>query len=350
MTPAMCGTMSDKEGSAMPSAGAAKSCKDILKESAVPSVDQNETATSLASSLVAAAAGRASSTRTTNTGECCEHQATGPQHAQQRKESVTPCARRRSSSNNSISSKVSFGTIEIHVVDPIAESASTTFDCGAEDLSSSSTAAKISSPTCRPSSSPPSNHGSDEEVAALDNSSQDATPASQTLSRKQQPQPKQSPNNTIATQEISTPPPTVATTATATKQPIKCGLETYERLRPPRRSRTELLLDAVHQRSRRKLSHQALGQDIIEAQKSDEKHHSAQLSATVSSRVDDNNRCTLSRSDAVMSRSSHLSLEATKNRRSKRLKRLQSAADGEIERSGTGGLRGWSSNFGGTRL
>ena len=222
MTPAMCGTMSDKEGSAMPSAGAAKSCKDILKESAVPSVDQNETATSLASSLVAAAAGRASSTRTTTTGECCEHQATGPQHAQQRKESVTPCARRRSSSNNSISSKVSFGTIEIHVVDPIAESASTTFDCGAEDLSSSSTTAKISSPTCRPSS-PPSNHGS-EEVAALDNSSHDATPASQALSPKQQPQPKQSPNNTIATQEISTSPPTVATAATATNQPIKCGL------------------------------------------------------------------------------------------------------------------------------
>ena len=306
----------------MLSAGAAKSCKDILKESAVPSVDQSAT------------------------GECCEYQGTGPQHAQQKKESATPCPRRRSSSNNSISSKVSFGTIEIHVVEPIAISASTTFDCGAEDLSSSSSAATISSP--RPSS-PPSNHGS-EEVAALDNSSQDATPASQTSSHKQQPQPKQSPNNTIATQEISTSPPTVATAATATEPPIKCGLETYERLRPPRRSRTELLLDAVRQRSRRKLSHQALGHDVIEAQKSlDEKHH-PQLSATNSSRVDTNNRCTLSRSDAVMSRSSNLSLEATKNRRSKRLKRLQSAADGEIERSSTGGLRGWSSNFGGTRL
>jgi hypothetical protein len=320
-------SMSDKEGSAMLSAGAAKSCKDILKESAVPSVDQSAT------------------------GECCEYQATGPQHAQQRKESATPCARRRSSSsNNSISSKVSFGTIEIHVVEPIAISASTTFDCGAEDLSSSSSAAATISSPSRPSS-PPSNHGSEEvPVVALHNSSQDATPASQTSSHKQQPQPKQSPNNTIAKQEISTSPTTVATAATATEPPIKCGLETYERLRPPRRSRTELLLDAVRQRSRRKLSHQALGHDVIEAQKClDQKHH-PQLSATNSSRVDTNNRCTLSRSDAVMSRSSNLSLEATKNRRSKRLKRLQSAADGEIERSSTGGLRGWSSNFGGTRL
>ena len=130
-------------------------------------------------------------------------------------------------------------------------------------------------------------------------------------------------------------------------------VETYERLRPPRRSRTELFLDAVRERSRRKLSHQPLSEEVIEAQKGlADKKNNSQAAATAAI-VDgggghvDNNHCTLRRSDGVMTRSSNLSLEATKNRRSKRLDRLQGAAEGEIEKSETGGLRSWSSNYGG---
>ena len=151
--------------------------------------------------------------------------------------------------------------------------------------------------------------------------------------------------------DVPTPPKEEK--SVAPKQgPIKCGLETYERLRPPRRSRTELLLDAVRERSRRKLTHQPLSEEVIEAQKGlADKKNDSQAAATAAIADGgghvDNNHCTLRRSDAVMSRSSNLSLEATKNRRSKRLDQLQSAAEGEIERSETGGLRSWSSNYGG---
>lgn len=156
---------------------------------------------------------------------------------------------------------------------------------------------------------------------------------------------KQQPND-------SPTPPKEEKSAAPKQEPIKCGLEIYERLRPPRRSRTELFLDAVRERSRRKLSHQPLSEEVIEAQKglADEKNNSQAAAAAIvdggSGHVD-NDHCTLRRSDAVMWRSSNLSLEAKKNRRSKRLDELQGAAEGVIERSETGGLRSWSSNYGG---
>ena len=146
--------------------------------------------------------------------------------------------------------------------------------------------------------------------------------------------------------DVPTPPKEEK--SVAPKQgPIKCGLETYERLRPPRRSRTELLLDAVRERSRRKLTHQPLSEEVIEAQKGLDSQAASTAAIADGGGHVDNNHCTLRRSDAIMSRSANLSLEATKNRRSKRLDQLQGAAEGEIERSETGGLRSWSSNYGG---
>ena len=330
--------------SAMPIVGARR-CRDILKESASAAVPSSVTDTTLASSIAAPADDAAA------TGENQTIALQNDSNTQEEKKSP-PSARRSSSS----SSRVSFGTIEIHVVEPIpvSESASvaseskqartltTPDDAGEEESSSSFTAAKSSRPT-----SPPNNYYARANEVPLDTSSRHIKPVSQTVQKEQSPGLSSSP-----TQETATSPP--ATTASAARtapkpKTIKCGLEIYERLRPPRRSRTELLLDAVRERSRRKLSHQPLSEDVAEAHRVfGEKHHpeSATVAAVDVGHVD-NNHCTLRRSDAVLSDPSNLSLEATKNRRSKRLERLRGAAEGEIERSEAGGLRGWSSNFGG---
>ena len=344
----------------MPSAGA-RSCRDILKESA--SAAGASASSADASSATTASLASSPSTRTT---ELLSTATTSTQrHTQKQEKQGSPTCIRRSSSN---SSRVSFGTIEIHVVDPIPVivPADTT---NGEASHQSSTKSTISGETKEEETSSSSmvqqkapgtfsslhGHASTKEKASLESSSQHAIPTSSQTCSYQEKEDTSAVTKKATCKDTTTdyeqqpkdlPTPPKEENSTASKQePIKCGLETYERLRPPRRSRTELFLDAVRERSRRKLSHQPLSEEVTETQKDlADKHHSK---AAVAAADVDNNDCTLRRSDAVTSRSSNLSLEATKNRRSKRLDQLQGAAEGEIERSETGGLRSWSSNYGG---
>ena len=343
----------------MPSAGT-KSCREILKES-VSSVARGSTS-DVTSSFSSSAAVDTVTTRTSTT------ELSSTQHLQQTRETQGPptCIRRSSSSS---SGRVSFGTIEIHVVEPVpvpdttagpavdtclseSETAQTSAistsagDAKEEEETSSSSSNAVEGNPCLPSLKASAQHVDPTTTQTCHENKDTNSFTEKEKAKDTSADDEQQPN------DLPTPPKEEKSAAPK-QEPIKCGLETYERLRPPRRSRTELFLDAVRERSRRKLSHQPLSEEVIEAQKGlADKKNNSQAAATAAI-VDgggghvDNNHCTLRRSDAVMTRSSHLSLEATKNRRSKRLDRLQGAAEGEIEKSETGGLRSWSSNYGG---
>ena len=339
----------------MPSAGT-KSCRGILKES-VSSVARGST--SAVTSSLSSSAAVDTVTRTSTT----ELSSTQHLHQTQEKQGPPTCIR-RSSSNSS--GRVSFGTIEIHVVEPVpvpdttagpavdtclseSERAQTSaISTSAGDAESSSSSNAVEKKPSLPSLKASAQHVDPTSTQTCHENKDTNSVTEKEKAKDTSVDDEQQPN------DLPTPPKGEEKSATPKQEPIKCGLETYERLRPPRRSRTELFLDAVRERSRRKLSHQPLSEGVIEAQKGlADKKNNSQAAATAAV-VDgggghvDNNHCTLRRSsDAVMTRSSNLSLEATKNRRSKRLDRLQGAAVGEIEKSETGGLRSWSSNYGG---